>query len=67
VARYSVGQTLPFMLTVPLFAIAGGIVLNGDRMTADIVAGGLLTIAGVALIVFRRPARPLEPAVANPS
>jgi O-acetylserine/cysteine efflux transporter len=67
VARYSVGQTLPFMLTVPLFAIAGGIVLNGDRMTADIVAGGLLTIAGVALIVLRRPARPLEPAVANPS
>lgn len=67
VARYSVGQTLPFMLTVPLFAIAGGIVLNGDRMTADIVAGGLLTIAGVALIVLRRPVRPLEPAVANPS
>jgi O-acetylserine/cysteine efflux transporter len=67
VARYSVGQTLPFMLTVPLFAIMGGIVLNGDRMTADIVAGGLLTVAGVALIVFRRPARRLEPAVASPS
>jgi len=67
VARYSVGQTLPFMLTVPLFAIAGGIVLNGDQMTADIVMGGLLTLAGVALIVFRRPARRLEPAVASPS
>jgi len=67
VGRYSVGQTLPFMLTVPLFAIMGGIVLNGDRMTADIVAGGLLTIAGVALIIFRRPARRLEPAVSTPS
>jgi O-acetylserine/cysteine efflux transporter len=68
VARYSVGQTLPFMLTVPLFAIIGGIVLNGDRMTVDIIAGGLLTIAGVSLIVLRRPRwRRLNAAVASPS
>jgi O-acetylserine/cysteine efflux transporter len=68
VARYSVGQTMPFMLTVPLFAIAGGIVLNGDRITLDIVAGGLLTIAGVGLIVLRRPRlRQLQAAVASPS
>ena len=67
VGRYSVGQTLPFMLTVPLFAIMGGIVLNGDRLTNDIIAGGLLTLTGVALIVFRRSAPRMEPAVANPS
>lgn len=68
VARYSVGQTMPFMLTVPVFAIAGGIVLNGDRMTPDIVFGGMLTIAGVGLIVLRRPrSRIHQTAVASPS
>jgi O-acetylserine/cysteine efflux transporter len=68
VARYSVSQTLPFMLTVPLFAIGGGIVLNGDRMTPDIIAGGLLTLAGVGLIVLRWPrGRRLQMAVPEPS
>jgi len=68
VARYSVGQTMPFMLTVPVFAIMGGIVLNGDRMTTDIVAGGMLTIAGVGMIVLRRPrSRVHQSAVASPS
>jgi O-acetylserine/cysteine efflux transporter len=68
VARYTVGQTMPFMLTVPVFAIIGGIVLNGDRMTPDIVAGGMLTIAGVGLIVLRRPRSRLhQTAVASPS
>jgi O-acetylserine/cysteine efflux transporter len=67
VARYSVSQTLPFMLTVPLFAIVGGIVLNGDRMTADIIAGGLLTLVGVGLIVVRLPRGRLRLAVPEPS
>lgn len=68
VARYSVSQTLPFMLTVPLFAIVGGIVLNGDRMTTDIIAGGLLTLIGVGLIVVRWPrGRRLQMAVPEPS
>jgi O-acetylserine/cysteine efflux transporter len=81
VARYTVSQTMPFMLTIPLFAIVGGVVLNGDRITADIAGGGLMTIVGVALIVLKRgqPAALLEAeipiveagvaeaAVANPS
>jgi O-acetylserine/cysteine efflux transporter len=57
VNRYPVGRTMPFMLTIPLFAILGGIVLNGDRLTFDIVAGGALTIVGVGLIVIRWPRR----------
>jgi O-acetylserine/cysteine efflux transporter len=67
VARYSVGQAMPFMLTIPLFAIAGGIVLNHDTMTADIVNGGILTIVGVGLIVLRRPGRRDHTAMASPS
>jgi O-acetylserine/cysteine efflux transporter len=67
VARYSVGQAMPFMLTVPLFAIIGGIVLNHDKITPDIVDGGLLTIAGVGLIILRRPRGRNHTAVASPS
>lgn len=67
VSRYSVGQTMPFMLTVPLFAIIGGIALNHDRITPDIVDGGFLTIVGVGLIVLRRPRGRDHVAVASPS
>jgi O-acetylserine/cysteine efflux transporter len=63
IARHPIGRMMPFMLTVPLFAILGGVVLNGDRITPDIVIGGALTIAGVAMMVLRR-ARPLAPGAA---
>jgi len=66
VSRYPVGQTMPFMLTIPLFAILGGVVLNGDRLTLDIAAGGILTVIGVGSIVLRQ--RRLDPvAAANAS
>lgn len=65
VARYPVSKTMPFMLTIPLFAILGGIVVNGDRLALDIVLGGALTIVGVGSIVLQRPAR--EAAVAQAS
>jgi len=58
VSRYTVSQTMPFMLTIPLFAVMGGVVLNGDRVTPDIVGGGLLTVVGVALIVLKRGQSP---------
>jgi O-acetylserine/cysteine efflux transporter len=57
VARYPVGRTLPFMLTIPLFAIIGGVIVNGDRLTPDILAGGALTVLGVGLVVVVRPPR----------
>ena len=65
VASYSVSQTLPFMLTIPLFAIMGGIALNGDRLTPDIVFGGMMTIVGVGLIVSTRARTPMQPAAAS--
>jgi O-acetylserine/cysteine efflux transporter len=67
VTRYSVGQVMPFMLTVPVFAMIGGVVINRDRITSDIVAGGLLTILGVGLIVIRRPRGRNHTAIASPS
>ena len=64
VSRYSVVQTMPFLLTIPLFAVLSGILLNGDHLTIDVVVGGLITTAGVAIVVVWRPAplvgRPAE-------
>jgi O-acetylserine/cysteine efflux transporter len=57
IGRHPVSRTMPFMLTIPLFAILGGIVLNGDRLTPDMIAGGVFTLAGVGAIVLRRPSK----------
>jgi O-acetylserine/cysteine efflux transporter len=67
VGRYPVSRMLPFMLTIPLFAIAGGMLINGDRLTPDIIAGGTLTIVGVGFIVLRRPRRIVADATVEPA
>jgi len=54
-ARYAVSQTTPFLLLIPFFAVLAGAGLTGDRLTPDIAIGGLLTVAGVGLTLFRRP------------
>jgi O-acetylserine/cysteine efflux transporter len=52
---YSVGQTIPFTLLVPVFGVASGIVFLGEPVTWILALGGLLTLVGVAVIVLRRP------------
>ncbi len=55
VAYYPVNQTMPFLLTVPVFGVAAGVFILGDVLTMNFVFGGLLTIAGVAVIVLPGP------------
>jgi len=55
VERYPTNQVMPFTLLVPVVAVAVGIAVLGETMTAAIAAGGVLTVAGVAVIVTRRP------------
>lgn len=50
-----VSQITPFNLLVPVFAIALGQVWYPVELTAQILIGGMVTIAGVAIIVIRRP------------
>lgn len=50
-----VSRITPFNLLVPIFAIAIGQILYPVELTAQILTGGLITIAGVAIIVSRRP------------
>jgi len=54
VPKYQTNQTMPFTLLIPVFGVSFGIVLLGETLSWHILAGGLVTIAGVAIIVFRR-------------
>ncbi len=54
--RYPVNQVMPFTLLLPMIGVAAGAVLRGEDITWQMVVGGLATVAGVAIIVIRRPA-----------
>lgn len=52
VQRYEVSRTTPFLFLSPVVGIGlGGIVL-GDRLTVQILMGGVLTLAGVTLVAM---------------
>ena len=53
--RYSVNQTMPFTLLLPFFGVLSGVLMIGERLTVETLIGGLLTVAGIAVIVLRRP------------
>ncbi|MGH6931980.1 MAG: DMT family transporter [Dongiaceae bacterium] len=53
--RFDVNQVMPFTLLVPLFGVLSGVVFFHDRLTIPMIIGGLCTILGVAVVIFRRP------------
>jgi O-acetylserine/cysteine efflux transporter len=53
--QYDVNQAMPFTLLVPPVGVLSGIVFLGEPLTWALLAGGLLTVSGVAIIVIRRP------------
>lgn len=53
--RYPVSQVTPYSLLTPIFGIAAGQVFFHETLTLPVVIGGIVTILGVAVIVFRRP------------
>ncbi|HEY0834410.1 MAG TPA: EamA family transporter [Azospirillum sp.] len=53
--RYDVNQAVPYMLLVPLFGVASGVLLLDEPLTWRLALGGLVTVAGVGLIVLRLP------------
>ena len=60
VPKYRTNQTMPFTLLIPFFGVSFGVILLGETLTWLIVAGGLVTIIGVAIIVFRKPENVVE-------
>jgi O-acetylserine/cysteine efflux transporter len=49
-ARHDVNQVMPFLLLLPVTAVAGGVLFLGETLTLYTVAGGALAIGGVAII-----------------
>jgi O-acetylserine/cysteine efflux transporter len=53
--RYTVNQAMPFTLLVPVLGVLFAALLLDEELTWRIILGGLATVAGVAVIVLRRP------------
>jgi len=54
--RYPVNLVMPFTLLLPMIGFICGAAILGDEITARMIIGALATVAGVAIIVLRRPA-----------
>ena len=56
-SRHSIGRIVPFTLLGPVVGFAGGVMVLGESLTPYKIAGGLLTVAGVALVELWRSPR----------
>ena len=55
ITRYPMSAVVPYSLLVPVVGIAGGVITFHDPLTAQVIAGAVLTILGVGVITMRRP------------
>lgn len=51
---YTVNQVMPFLLLLPVTSVVGGIIFLGESLTLKITIGGVMALAGVALITIQR-------------
>ncbi len=59
--RYPMSQVMPFTLTEPVFGAAVAIALLGEPLTPRLIIGTVVTLAGLAIIVLRRPQAVAQP------
>lgn len=50
--RYRVSEVMPFLLLLPVAAVVGGVVFLDEQLTSRIILGGMVSLAGVALITL---------------
>ena len=55
IQRNPTNQVMPFTLLVPVMGVVFGVLLLDEPLSLTLVMGGLITLAGVAIIVLRRP------------
>ena len=53
--RYQMNQIMSSTLLVPLFGVLSGVIFLGESLTVNLISGGIMTIAGVGIIILRRP------------
>lgn len=54
--RHPVTVAMPFTLLLPIFGAASGVLALGESLSSMLLIGGALVVAGVGIIVLRRPA-----------
>ena len=60
---YDVNMVMPFLLLLPVASVVGGYLFLDEILTTKIAIGGLLALAGVAIITVRiKQSRPIEDA-----
>jgi O-acetylserine/cysteine efflux transporter len=59
--RYPMSLVMPFTLTEPVFGAAVAIALLGEPLTWRLLIGTAITLAGLAIIVLRRPQAVAQP------
>ncbi len=58
VGLYPINQVMPFLLLLPVTAVFGGVFFLDETLTSKIVVGGLMAIAGVAIITIQFTSSP---------
>ncbi len=53
--RYPVSRVMPFLLLLPVAAVAGGVIFLEENLTEMVILGGSLSMIGVAIITLRSP------------
>jgi O-acetylserine/cysteine efflux transporter len=53
--QYDLNVAMPITLLVPPVGVLSGVVVLGERLTLTFIVGAVVTIVGVAIILFRRP------------
>ncbi|SCA54896.1 Integral membrane protein [Candidatus Terasakiella magnetica] len=54
IKRLDVNQVVPFTLLAPMIGVGAGVFILGEEFTLYKMAGGILTLTGVAIIQFRQ-------------
>lgn len=55
IRRYDVSRVAPYSLLTPVFGIAFGQIFFQELLSREVMVGGAVTMAGVAIITLRRP------------
>lgn len=53
IARHDANLIAPLMLMMPLMTVALGVLVTGDRLTANIAAGSAMALLGILVITWR--------------
>jgi O-acetylserine/cysteine efflux transporter len=56
IERYPMNRVVPMTLLAPVLAVVFAVLLLGESISATMIAGGILTLSGVAIIELVRPA-----------